>query len=168
MEIRTYENVQKLPGDYTSELSEVFITSESLMAEEQDSELRDFLLALLEINLRLTAHVFLDRRQSSLGGSKIRIVITTTPTLKGIIWGIGYDPSPEGGQYVESIHVDVDISKVGDDFKEEYKLQKKDFEGWKKFFLNIFEMMREESKSRIKRSEELLICLTPIQTETTQ
>ena len=162
MKIRLYDSVQKLPGDYSSQLSDIFLTREKILEEKEGSELRDCLLAILETDLRLTAHIYVDRKPLFLGGSKVRILVTTSSTDgDGVIWGEGHDPGPEGGPYVESLHVDVDLLKVDKDVRVEYENNKKDFDGWKKFFYKVFEDMRNEQLCKIESAERLLTFLQP-------
>ncbi len=162
MRIRIYDSVQELPGDYRSKISENFLTMEQLLINEADSELRDCLKAILETDLRLTAHVYIDRDPISLGGSNIRIVITTSSVDgNGIVWGTGYEPGPDGGPYVVSLHVDIDLLKVAEEYRDEYKKKKKDYEGWKKFFSDIFDQMRKENLQKIKSAQKILTFLVP-------
>lgn len=163
MKIRLYDSVQKLPGDSYSKLSDVFLTKEQLLKDEKDSELRDCLLAILETDLRLTAHIYINRKPVSLGGSEVRPVVTTSSVdQEGIIWGTGYDIGREGGPYVKSLHVDIDISKVAEHAKEKYKNSKKNFKEWKKFFYDIFENMRKEKLKNIEQAQHILTFLRPV------
>lgn len=129
----------------------------------EEGELKDFLLAILSFNFLLVAHLFIKKNDECFGGEKIFLFFSTEIQNGKHLMILGTELAfvAQGGIRFKEIHLDVDLSKVSENHKNEYIKNKKDFSGWVLYFEDIFKVIEVYNFTKCSEAQAVLDALAP-------
>ena len=158
MEILIYKDFENFPTGDNPKVSSVFLDDDFL--KSQKGEIKSFLIALSEINTQTVAHVYIEAPSMSIVTSwMVRFLITSTLEIDETFASIcGLYHYGISGNYV----ADVDGVFLMNHEGSHPDHKKRNKNGWKRYFLEAFELIRKEKEKEMVEIKKYLDSLTPV------